>query len=127
MEMIHPLKTNYLKPSEEAVYTYLMATNHYRTQREIALAVGLSKELTAKIVVRLVKFQLVLKRKREYGFDCGILEFRGAGAGARGRSDEGITNRRKKAEFHRAIGFEPLHVKMKRLVGVKRAREIERL
>lgn len=116
---IHPLKTKYLKPSEEAVYNYLGKINYFRTVREIALAVGISEELTGAIVCRLVRRGIVQKRRRDYGFDNGILEFKGKSVNS--------ASRRRKAQFHRAVGFEPLHVKMKRLVGIRRAREIEKL
>lgn len=119
-EMNFDPKSYYLTPAQEAVGAFLGTTNHWRTPREVALATGMSLPVARDIIVRLSKLGLVQKRKRKGGFDNGLLEFKG-----RTGAPEAKRARRGRAAKNQIIGFEPLHLKLQKILGNRRAREAE--
>lgn len=119
--MLDPRKTDNLTPSEECVYAFLGTTTYWRTAREVALSVGIAEVGAKNIICHLVKLGIVKKRKRNYGFDNGILEFK-----ADTRTDQRIRDKRSRERWASITGVEPLHVKLIRFLGAKRAREAER-
>lgn len=113
-------KSHYLTPAQEAVKSFLGTTRYWRTKREVALATGISLLSAQNIIVRLAKLGLVQKRKRTGGFDNGLLEYKGRpGAAFTSRT------RRSKRIQNQIIGFEPLHLKLEKILGKRRAREAE--
>lgn len=117
---LDPRKTNYLTPSQECVCAYLSKTTHWRTARDVALSVGIAEATAKPIIQELVRAGLVQKRLRNYGFDAGTPEFKGK------RSDV-IAAKRKRERWAQIVGVELFHVKLRRFLGVKRAREAERI
>lgn len=113
-------KSYYLTPAQEAVGAFLGTTNYWQTPREVALATGISLPVAHSIIVRLSKLGLVQKRKRKGGFDNGLLEFKGNPA-----APYSAQVRRSKKAKNQIIGFEPLHLKLQKILGNRRAREAE--
>lgn len=115
-----PRKSGYLKPSEEAIYAFMCGSNHWLTKREIALRINLSVGTVTIVIDQLSKLSLVNKRLRNYGFDNGILEFKSSVQGI-----DGVRKRRRQEKLHELVGVEPLHRKLRRIVGARRAREAD--
>lgn len=118
---VDPRKTDNLTPSEECVYAFLGTTNYWRTAREVGLATGIAEVHAREIICQLVRLGIVKKRKRNYGFDNGILEFKRAK-----RMEQKTRDKRSRQRWASITGVEPLYVKLRRFLGAKRAREAER-
>lgn len=120
--MLDPRKTRYLTPSQECVVAYLGTTNYFRTPYEIAKAIGVGQATVQKELGGLVRLGLVQKRKRTYGFEAGVNEYKGKASGP-----DRIRSQRSQDRLFELVGVEPLHKKLRRLLPLHRAKIAEQL
>lgn len=119
-------KSHYMTVSQEVVSAFfecregsLAKTIHWWTAHEVAMKTGLTESVAATAIRQLTKAGVLKKRRREGGFDNGILEFRHQS------HCKVIGGRRTEAFMGQIVGCEPLERKLKRLLGLRRAREAE--
>lgn len=118
-------KSHYLTVPQEVVLAFLGATNHWRTVREIAMRTGLGEPVVDRAAKQLAKNKVVQRRPREGGFDNGLPEFKGMRNGDRSRADRVFIERRTEGFMGQVVGVEPLERKLRRILGLRRAREAE--
>lgn len=121
MRTVDYRKTKYATTTQQVIAGFLQESRFSHTPREIILRTGLDvSPVTVKDVLsKMLREGIVTRRKRIFGFDAGIFEYRAAKKSAQSRLNHHA------ARSQQVIGFEPLHKKLKRLLGVKRARETE--
>ncbi len=114
------LKFDRLTPSQEAVYSYVSRSTRWLTTYEISMLTGVSEESTRLSMKQLLDNDLVLVRKRIYGFENGEREFKHASS--RGRVANACEAAR--ARNHPDItGVEPLTARLRRILGKAKARQ----
>lgn len=108
------LRTDYLRPFEERVVRACL--RKWRSARKIAARVGV-KASTADVTLRRLRKRGVIEKVQ--------IAPRGPAGYKATVSPKTMLLRRKRMAKASLLGVEPLHVKLYRLLGSKRAREAE--
>ena len=114
---------DFLTPCETAIFRCLGQakrggrTVHWRTAYELGTRTQFSIFTVKKALRELRRYGLVASRKRDWGFEANLLEF-GPCSGV-----NPFDHARREFDYQ-FTGVEPLHLRLKRLLGKARAKEV---